>query len=209
MNQFLYLQALSEMMETIMKTNENNFEKFSNLFLKKSYLKNLKSESEYIEIINDKILTKKINDEKIEKIIVSLFKYIVILKDKNKDLKNADKSTEMWKEKLELSLSEINIKIHTKNAEISVMKNDIETNYYELKSELDKDNILMKDIYKIDSELNDIIYSYMNNEKTEENIDNIFENIRSNLKISIPVVKSSIVEQTNLFTTYLQNKFYA
>jgi hypothetical protein len=192
-----------------MKANENNFEKFSNLFLKNSYLKNLKSESEYIEIVNDKILTKKINDEKIEKIIVSLLKYIMILKDKNKDLKNADNSTEIWKEKLELSLSEINIKIHTKNAELTVMKNDIETNYYELKSELDKDNIHMKDIYKIDSELNDIIYLYMNNEKTEENNDNIFENIRANLKISIPIVKSSIVEQTNIFTTYLQNKFNA
>jgi hypothetical protein len=152
-------------------------------------------------------LTKKINNEKIEKIIVSLFKYIVILKDKNKDSKNADNSTEIWKEKLELSLSEINIKIHTKNAELTVMKNDIETNYYELKSELDKDNIHIKDIYKIDSELNDIIYLYMNNEKTEENNDNIFENIRANLKISIPIVKSSIVEQTNIFTTYLQNRF--
>jgi hypothetical protein len=88
------------------------------------------------------------------------------------------------------------------------MKNEIETNYYELKSELDKDNIHIKDIYKIDSELNDIIYMYLH-ERVEENDDNIFDNIKTNLKIHIPIVTSSIVEQTKIFTSFLQSKFNA
>jgi hypothetical protein len=88
------------------------------------------------------------------------------------------------------------------------MKTEIETNYYELKSELDKDSIHIKDIYKIDSELNDIIYMYLHG-RVEESDDNIFENIKTNLKIHIPIVTSSIVEQTNIFANYLQSKFNA